>query len=107
LFSQRGAGHILLARPLEGHEKNHVGLVLFFELFFRQRYQRGWSQRGPMGHIVIKIVFPITKIAQIFFGGSWVLGVTFKLIKRVVIFFDLTLMKKKLVYEEKKNFSPE
>jgi hypothetical protein len=20
-----------------------------------------WSQRGPMGHIVIKIVFPITK----------------------------------------------
>jgi hypothetical protein len=35
-----------------------------------------------MGHIVIKIVFPITKIAQIFFGVSWVLGVTFKLIKK-------------------------
>jgi hypothetical protein len=28
-----------LARPLEGHVKNDVGLVLFFELFFRQWYQ--------------------------------------------------------------------
>jgi hypothetical protein len=28
-----------LALPIEGHAKNVVGLVLFFELFFRQRYQ--------------------------------------------------------------------
>jgi hypothetical protein len=41
-----------------------------------------------MGHIVIKIVFPITKIAQIFFGGSWVLGVTFKVIKKGGNFFS-------------------
>jgi hypothetical protein len=30
---------------------------------------------------VIKIGFPITKIAQIFFGDSWVLWATFLLMK--------------------------
>jgi hypothetical protein len=52
-----------------------------------------------MGHIVIKIVFPITKIAQIFFGGSWVLGVTFKLIKKGGNFWmDFFFAKKSTFY---------
>jgi hypothetical protein len=30
MFSPRGAGYILLARPLEGHAKNDVRIVLIF-----------------------------------------------------------------------------
>jgi hypothetical protein len=40
-----------------------------------------FSALGPMGHKVIKIGFLITKIAHIFLGGSWVLGVTFLLME--------------------------
>jgi hypothetical protein len=41
----------------------------------------------PLGPTSIVFSFLISHCAEIFFGASWALWETFKLIKRVVIFF--------------------